>query len=83
MQSRKQIRGRPRMHGAAFDLAIKQTRCNGRAAEAARLVLVGGKSQSEAAAEVNVSKFAVSKACRRIIEAGLSLGACPMCGRPR
>jgi transposase len=83
MHSQRPTKGKPLMHSAAFELAIKQTRCRGKAAEAARQVLVGGSSQADAAASYNVSRNAVSKVCRRIIEAGLRLGACPMCGRPR
>ena len=69
------------LSGVVFDFAIKQTRCSGKGAKAARDVLVFGMSNSEAAKNNGTSRQNVNRVVNRIINAALRLGSCPMCGR--
>ena len=52
----------------------------GKAQDGARLVLVHGVSQRQAAKDCGVSAGAVSRIVRRILE--LQTTGCPVCGKP-
>lgn len=72
----------PQRHGArweaqTFDLATAGKPMS-RAREAARLYLVAGLSQADAAAQAGCSRQALNAYCRTIRQ----VGVCPACGRP-
>ena len=71
----------PQRHGAKWDEATFNARTAGkplsRAREAARLYLVVGLSQADAAAQAGCSRQALNAYLRTI-----RLHVCPACGRP-
>jgi hypothetical protein len=69
------------LSGVAFDFAVKQTRCAGSGAKAARDVLVGGMSNADAAKKHGTTRQNVNRVVNRISQSALRLGSCPMCGR--
>lgn len=73
--------GNIKMAEPSFDLARKQTKLRGKSLDAAKLVLVHGKSVSESAENYDISRQTVNRAVNRVKDAALRLGACPMCGR--
>lgn len=72
----------PTISAAIFRVACGKLRHrDGASMHGAELVLVEGISQGEAAKRVGVSVQTISRAAKRVREAILDEGMCPLCGR--